>query len=221
VVIYFISGLGADRRAFKKLKLPNTVQLRYIEWIEPIGDESLIDYCGRLLKGIDTSEEFILVGLSFGGMVAIEIAKVLQPKQTIIISSAATWQELPAIYRLIGRSGLHKLAPSFLFRKPNKLVYWFFGAQSEGERRLFRQFLSNFSPAFLKWAIDKAILWKNEKKPEHLFHIHGTEDRIFPVQLTKADVKVEGGRHFMVYSKADIISSILCNRLEVNKDTGV
>jgi pimeloyl-ACP methyl ester carboxylesterase len=218
VTVYFISGLGADRKAFQKLKLPGEVQVRHIEWVEPIGNESLADYCCRLSACIDASEEFIIVGLSFGGMVAIEIAKVLKPKQVIIISSISTRQELPFMYQLIGRSGLHQLAPSFLFRKPNVFMYWFFGAKTEGEKRLFKHFLYTSSPLFLKWAIDKILRWKNAERPGNLFHIHGTADRVLPVSLTKADVKVKGGRHFMVYSKADIVSKILNERFALNKN---
>ena len=157
MTIYFISGLGADRRAFQRLKLPDTIRVRHIDWIEPIGDEPLADYCNRLSKGIDRSEEFIIVGLSFGGIVTIEIAKVLQPKQVIIISSVSTREEFPFLYKLIGRLGLHQLAPSFLFKRPNILVYWFFGARTVGEKRLFKQFLSNSTPTFLRWAIDKVL----------------------------------------------------------------
>jgi pimeloyl-ACP methyl ester carboxylesterase len=217
VTAYFISGLGADKKAFQKLKLASEILVRHIEWIEPKKNESLADYCNRLSTCIDASEEFIIIGLSFGGMVAIEIAKVLKPKQVIIISSVSTQQELPFMYKLVGYSGVHLLAPSFLFKKPNVFVYWFFGAKSEGEKRLFKHFLYTSSPFFLKWAIDKILRWKNKERLPNLFHIHGTEDRVFPVNLTNADVKVEGGRHFMVYSKADVISRILNEKLLFRK----
>jgi pimeloyl-ACP methyl ester carboxylesterase len=219
VTVYFISGLGADRKAFQKLRLPDTVQVRYIDWMEPTWNESLTTYCNRLSKSVNTSEEFILVGLSFGGMIAIEMAKVLRPKQVIIISSVVTHQELPVIYKLIGRLGLHKIAPSFLYKNPNVFVYWFFGARTAAERRLFRHILYTSSPLFLKWALDKVLLWRNEQRPDHLFHIHGTGDRIFPLKLTKADAKVEGGKHFMVYSEADVISRILREQLGISKDS--
>lgn len=214
---YFISGLGADSKAFQKLKIANEIFVQHIDWIEPIKNESLANYCLRLSKCIDRSEDFILIGLSFGGIVAIEIAKLLLPKKVIIISSISTHHEIPFIYRFIGYSGLHRLAPSFLFKKPNVFVFWFFGAKTAGEKRLFKHFLHTSSPFFLKWAIDKILCWKNEQRPLNIFHIHGTEDRIFPVNLTKADVKVEGGRHFMVYSKAETISEILNNRMGVRQ----
>jgi pimeloyl-ACP methyl ester carboxylesterase len=213
VTVYFISGLGADRKAFQRLKLPKEIAVRHINWIEPKANESLNDYCQRLSASIDTSESFSLVGLSFGGMVAIEIAKTLKPKQVIIISSIATSKELPFIYKLIGHMRLHQLAPSFLYKNPNLFVYWFFGAKTAVERRLFRHFLYSSSVQFLRWAMDKVVCWKNKQRPDHLYHIHGTEDRVFPLKLTRADVKVEGGRHFMVYSKADVVSKILCERL--------
>ena len=86
--IYGISGLGADKRIFDSLNLD--YPLIPVDWIEPTENESLKDYSNRLLKVIDTKSDFALLGVSFGGLVAVEISKVLKPRLTIIISSAET-----------------------------------------------------------------------------------------------------------------------------------
>ena len=39
--IYFISGLAADRRIFKNLRLPDGFEPVYLDWISPLKDESL------------------------------------------------------------------------------------------------------------------------------------------------------------------------------------
>ncbi|HEY0434517.1 MAG TPA: hypothetical protein VGC95_11625, partial [Chitinophagaceae bacterium] len=76
---YFISGLGADRRAFYRIQMPSSIQIVHLDWIDPLPKESLNDYALRFSKLIDRHEEFILVGLSFGGMLAVELGKFLQP----------------------------------------------------------------------------------------------------------------------------------------------
>ena len=51
--VYFISGLAADKRIFKNLRLPEGFEPVYLDWISPLKDESLRDYALRLAKKID------------------------------------------------------------------------------------------------------------------------------------------------------------------------
>jgi pimeloyl-ACP methyl ester carboxylesterase len=67
MTIYCISGLGADYRVFQKLVFPSDYHVVHVEWIQPEIRETLSSYALRLLKQIDNSKPFILIGLSFGG----------------------------------------------------------------------------------------------------------------------------------------------------------
>ena len=60
--MYFISGLGADGRAFYKIKLPRGYQPIYLDWIIPLAGESFPDYAKRFSQCIKQDEEFILIG---------------------------------------------------------------------------------------------------------------------------------------------------------------
>ena len=207
--VYFISGLGADKRAFEKLTLPASWEASYIEWIDNNENETLISYCQRLSLQIETKAPFLIVGLSFGGIVAVELAKIINPERVIIISSVSIDRELPILYKIFGSFKFDKMLPPFLFGKSNSFLYWFFGAKTREENRLLKQILENTSPRFSKWAIGKILRWKNTVRPKGLLHIHGTADRIFPYSKTHADIKIIGGGHFMVYSNAAEISKVL------------
>ena len=95
--IYCISGLGADKRVFDHLNIINH-DLKYLEWIDPFPNESIETYARRLSKGIDQDHPFILLGVSFGGIIAIEIAKITTPIHTIQISSVDNHHVLPKLY---------------------------------------------------------------------------------------------------------------------------
>jgi pimeloyl-ACP methyl ester carboxylesterase len=216
VTVYFISGLGADKRAFQKLTLPQNLTVKYIEWIDNTKDESLVGYCQRLCSQINTDEPFMLIGLSFGGIVAVELSKIIEPKKVILISSISTSKELPIDnlgYFLFKKIHLYKLIPSSIFKHTNAITYWFFGVKKKSEKELLTQIISDTLPTFAKWAFGRILTWENVTKPKHLFHIHGTNDKLFPIKNTFADVKIDGGGHFMVYSKADEISKILATQL--------
>ena len=77
--IYLISGLGADERAFQHLDL-RAYDVIYIAWIEALKKETLAHYAGRLLAQVSTKKP-ILIGLSFGGMIAIEMAKQIETEK--------------------------------------------------------------------------------------------------------------------------------------------
>lgn len=74
--VYFISGLGADKRIFSKLTLSAEFDIIHIDWIVPFSKETLVSYAKRLSKVIDVNNPFALIGVSFGGMIAVEIAKL-------------------------------------------------------------------------------------------------------------------------------------------------
>ena len=72
---YLFSGLGADHRAFQYLDVPGYAMI-HVKWIEQEKNETLERYVKRLAKQI-TMPNPVFIGLSFGGMVAIEVAKIV------------------------------------------------------------------------------------------------------------------------------------------------
>ena len=109
--VYFISGLAADKRVFKYIELPPDFEIVHLDWVEPLKNETLSHYSDRLSEKIDTGEPFSVIGLSMGGMIASEIAKRLNPLQTILISSVPASNHLPVYFRWASSMGLHKLVP--------------------------------------------------------------------------------------------------------------
>ncbi|MEW6468852.1 MAG: alpha/beta hydrolase [Bacteroidota bacterium] len=197
--IYIFSGLGADERVFGNLDLDGYDPV-FMKWIQPLPGEGIEAYAKRLSAGI-VPEKPVLLGLSFGGMMAVEVAKHISTERVILISSAKSRDELPYYYRLAGRMRLHKLLPSVLLKQAGPLAYWLFGAESKEEKLLLRTILRETDTAFLRWAIHQALTWKNRQPIANLTHIHGTSDRLLPYRFVKAHGKVRGG-HFMVLNRS-------------------
>ena len=211
--VYIFSGLGTDERVFQKLKFEN-VNVTFIQWIPPKSKETLEEYVVRISKQI-TSESPILVGLSFGGMVAVEVSKIIKTKKLILLATAKGKKEIPIYFRFLGKIGFHKLIPSNVFRSANLFTYWFFGIDSNFERKLLKQILVDMNPTFLKWAIDKIVNWENITIPQNAIHIHGSKDRILPLKFIQYDVKIQGGGHFMTINKYLELNEIIKSELEL------
>ena len=202
--IYLISGLGADKRAFQRLKFEG-FDITCLDWIKPVKNESLEDYCVRL---VDQIKHFrpILIGLSFGGVVAIEIAKIIEVEKIILISSVETKNQLPLYLRIVGILGLCKLVPISKLKTSGALSEWFFGVTCEQEKKMLNEILADTNPDFLLWAFAKIPTWQNKRVHPNTFHIHGEEDRIFPIKNIKPVIPIQGGSHFMILNRAEEIS---------------
>ena len=90
--------MGADKRVFTKLELKGYRQI-HLDWLVPNNQESLTNYVKRLAVEIKDNNP-IVIGLSFGGIVAIEIAKQITVKKVILISSAKQSHEIPWYFKL-------------------------------------------------------------------------------------------------------------------------
>ena len=208
--IYGISGLGADQRVFQYLKL--NCEFIPIDWIEPLKNEPLEQYARRLAEVIDNSEGFGILGVSFGGLVAIEISKQLSPEITILISSAETNKDLRHVYKVFGRIGLLKMLPYSLFNLPRFMAYWLFGTE---KKKLLNEILNDTDLKFTKWAINKLINWENvELLQNSCFKISGTHDKLIPPGKSKDTVLIEKGEHFMIVDRAEEISEIINKKLK-------
>lgn len=213
--VYLLSGLGADKRIFARLTFPEGVVVFHIEWITPLLHESLESYAARLSSQIDHFKPFMLIGVSFGGMVAVELTRILRPHKTIIISSASHQGQIPWYYRISGVLNLHLLVPVSILKAPTYLTFWFFGANTREQKDLLSNILKDTDGDFLRWAISKITKWKQSSKTENLFHIHGTSDRILPLTFIKPDLEIKNGGHLMVYEQHELISDVLAEQLRV------
>jgi pimeloyl-ACP methyl ester carboxylesterase len=205
--VYFIPGLGADHRLFTHLRLPEGHQPAYIYWIPPHKDEKLNDYAGRLAEQIDHTKPFILVGISLGGILAVEIAKRYPPVSTIIISSIPVTAHLPKYYQLAHRLGLGKLVPAS-FLKMASAIKHSLTMRSPHNRKLMRDIIRSGDDHFIHWALNAVLEWDNSTIPQPLFHIHGTRDEIFPISLTKPTHIIPKGRHMLSISRPDTVNKI-------------
>jgi len=205
--LYIFSGLGADERVFQRLYFSG-FSTTYIKWNDPQDNETIENYAKRLLDQITTTKP-TLIGLSFGGLIAVEVAKQIDTEKVILIASAKTKNEIPFYYRLAGQLRIHKLLPTRLLKNSNLITNWFFGTSSKFDKELLKQILIDTEPTFLKWAIDKVVRWTNQTQTKNLFHIHGTSDRILPFRFINCNSAIKNGGHLMTLNKAEELNQIL------------
>jgi pimeloyl-ACP methyl ester carboxylesterase len=208
MTVYCISGLGADARVFQHLVLPG-LTLVHLPWITPVKAEPISAYAARMAAAI-RHERPILMGMSFGGIMAIEIAKHLPVHRLWLLSTVKQRSEMPAYMRFGKWLPLHKL---FLPLNPQRwlgpLENYNLGVENAEEYAMVADYRRSVDTTYLRWAIDAIINWEAPAPPGNSLHIHGGRDRIFPVGLARPDHIVPGAGHMMVHNRAAEVSRLL------------
>ncbi|MBC7889476.1 MAG: alpha/beta hydrolase [Ferruginibacter sp.] len=205
--IYCISGLGADERAFSRLKQEG-YNITCLPWLTPLPNEGITDYAARMCKVI-TTEKPVLMGLSFGGMMSIEIAKLLPVEKVILISSIKSTMELPRWMRTAGKLRLNKILPMRSFKITEPIQNRFIGITQPDEIEMVRSYRRNAPQVYMDWAINEVLKWRNDWQPPSLFHVHGDADRIFPINKLAPTHIIKDGGHFMIMNKAAEVNAAL------------
>ena len=171
-----------------------------IRWIEPAsGDEALRSYTQRLASTIQTEHPFDIGGSSFGGIVALELARHLQPERGILIGSCRSATELPAYYKPLERAS--RMLPDRFLRPPAAISLFIahqFGITKRDHRKLFFEMLNDTPVSFLRWATSTILGWKGSRDLRiPIFHIHGGNDHLIPLKYVRPDRVVAGAGHLL------------------------
>ncbi|WP_081910688.1 alpha/beta fold hydrolase [Hymenobacter sp. APR13] len=207
-MFYLIPGLGADERVFRNLQPLLHGPTQVLQWLLPEPEEPLPHYAARMAEAIPAGQSCLLVGVSFGGVVALEICRIRPLARAILISSVPDASCLPPLLRLIRGSGAYRLFPPQWLKLFPRAGQWYFGVRSGEEYQLFHQILQDMEPRYTRWAIHRLLHWDSTSAGRSI-QILGTHDRVFPPGPTPVDYLIPGGGHFMVVSHAPQIAEIL------------
>ena len=203
---YAISGLGADDRIFSKLTLD--FELTVLPWIKPKSRETFHEYALRFSERISKNEPFNLIGVSFGGMLAQEINQIKKAEKVILVSSAISRNEIPLLFRIGLRLGIHNILPSSQ-RPPDFLVSYFFGLKEQKHKEMLKSIMKDMNPDFLKWALSKISTWNSPPVLDNIYRIHGTADKVLYCHSNQKTQLVKNSGHLMPLEKAKKVSEIL------------
>ena len=211
--IYCISGLGTDERIFSKLR-PVGYSLHYIPQLLPGAQETLRDYAARLAEFIK-EDDAILMGVSFGGMLGIEISKIKPLQKLIIISGVKSSEEMPRWMKVAGKLKLNRVLPVRSYKFTERIDNNRLGITTDEERELAKALREAADREHIEWAVNEIFNWRNNWIPDNVIHIHGDKDRIFPVSKIKVDYIIKGATHLLIYNRADEVNRCIRNILGI------
>jgi pimeloyl-ACP methyl ester carboxylesterase len=208
--IYCLPGQGSDKRIFDSLEIDPQYIIKIIEYGTPEKLMTMNSFAKQLSGQIDTTQGFILVGVSLGGMICAELNEILNPKKTIIISSAKNRSELPLRYKFQKAIPLYKLFPGSILLAGAKVLQPIVEPDRKKNKKTFKSMLRSKNSIYMKRTISLIINWDRKNNTKPIYHIHGTSDHTLPIKKIKLPTyTVNNGSHMMTLTRAKEISNIL------------
>ena len=212
--IYFVPGLAAGKEIFENITLPSErYETHILEWIIPKKKETLSDYSRRMASKV-MQPDSVLIGVSFGGIVAQEMSNYLELKKLIIISSIKTKYEFPKKLRYAKKVKAHKIVPFGRLLNAIDLAKIAVGAKTKRKLDQYQKYLSVRNKEYIDWSVNQLMSWKREQVVEGLVHIHGDKDALFPIKNIGNPIIIKGGTHVMIIHKAKLLSKKLPKIIE-------
>ena len=210
--ILLLTGMTPDPRIFERL-LPLLPSAVVVDWIPPNSNESIASYAERLSRTIINDQPTIVCGVSFGGIVAGELAECLNASACVLVSSVRSPKELPPWYRCF-RAVPHRVTESMIKIVGRVASRWPRKFRSASTWRLSK--LNGTSGEWYRWAMAAVLKWNptHENERVTLIHIHGDRDSTFPIRYTQADRIIPGGGHILSLTNytevAEILQELAC-----------
>lgn len=211
MVIYAIPGLGTTEKLYVNTKI-NGVEIIVLTWPIPEKNDTMQSYARKFLMQINTDIPFCLLGVSFGGMLCVELSKIITPQKIFLVSTCKTRNEMPWFIKLMKHISLYKIVSEKQHRKMAYQGRWLVGF---GKAYIpeFLGMVNSMTKDYFKYCINIIVNWENTELPKNSIHIHGNTDRLLWYKNVKANYTISKGSHAMIIFQSEEINKIIENEI--------
>lgn len=210
--VYCIPGLSASKSIFEYLPHSDSIEYVLLDQKFPLTGESFDSYIERWSKEIKI-ENAIVIGVSFGGIIAQELVKHKAISKIILISSVRSPRDYSLMMKVFKSIRIYKLLLTRILKKLYKIEQ---NPKTEHQRKMsavLKKYLPYRDPYYVKWSAEKIINWIPSEVSIPIVQIHGTKDEIFPFDKTKNAISIKDGTHAMIVTKRKWFEENLLNYL--------
>ena len=203
--LILLPGIAADPRLFAPQRAEFGEALHAPDMLAPEPGESLERFARRWAQRLKADADrdgrpLFLGGVSFGGILAMHMAHVLEPEAVLLIASCRSSDDVPLRFDLAQRLGalvpdaaaarlLPTLAAGFALRDGLDADHF----------ALLRAIARDADVATMRWAADAVASWNfhdADALPCPVYRIHGRHDWVIPYR-EDPEAEVVPGRHLI------------------------
>jgi pimeloyl-ACP methyl ester carboxylesterase len=205
-----LPGMGADGRLFGPQRAHGfDFEVPPLPIPEPADD--LSTYAARVRDMLDLAGPCVIGGVSFGGMVACELAAICRPRCVLLIASCRSRAALPCWHR--PARWISRVVPDVFIRRGGVI-----GCQriakleslDRHQRQLTLEMFLGTPVSFLRRAGGMVLRWKGVQPLEcPVHHIHGQRDSVIPIKRVEPDEIIPDGGHLINLTHADQVNRFI------------
>lgn len=205
-----LPGMGADARLFGP-QLTAGLAFEAPELPDPYPSDTLSTYAQRIRDRLRLEEPCVVGGVSFGGMIAYELARITHAQQVLLIASCTDRQAIPGYFRQVER--VSRLVPDFLLRWRAAITSRV-AAQIEGltreQHQLIREMAKDVGIPVLRRIARMILTWEAPAEcPCPVHHIHGGRDMLIPLKNVNPEAVIPTGGHLINLTHPEEVNAFL------------
>jgi pimeloyl-ACP methyl ester carboxylesterase len=205
---YLIPGMGADHRIYQKFKLEHG-NVHYLNWVDARDSRTMTDFAHIVAEKIQTQNN-VIIGSSMGGMMSVELSRIVNPLATILISAPTGVHQFPKILKAVKQSKIHKAVTPKTIPYFYKLADTFMGFKSQQQRDMFYEMINGLGPKFIHFSVKAVLEWDNRDEPSGKYlQIVGSKDVLFDYRKMKNPIVLQNGGHFSAFDRGEEVSQII------------
>lgn len=211
--LLFLPGLANDRRLWgpQLARFPDAL---IPPWPAMPAGESLAAYAARLAASLRPDSDRVIAGISMGGMLAQELARLLRPRKVLLIASCRRGDQVSRTSRLYQR--IADWLPDSFTRATGPTVMNLSEPNfSAAHRALYKRMLLDTDMTLLRRQAAAILAWPGAGEPPcRIAHLHGRRDRLIPCANVRPDAVVEDGYHLINWTHAGAVNDWLAREIE-------
>jgi pimeloyl-ACP methyl ester carboxylesterase len=193
---YLLPGMGASSEMYDSLKRELSFKVHFLSWPGYRNESTYREIAERIVEENGINDGDIIGGSSLGGMVALEIATIVNVRAVLLIGSAIGKNEINKL--IVRLSPLASITPislvKMLARKNENIVSQMFSKSNPDFIRSMCMYISSW-PGYLGSA-------------DKVFRIHGEKDHIIDCPQSRCEIVINAG-HLLAMTHAKECSEFI------------
>jgi pimeloyl-ACP methyl ester carboxylesterase len=211
--LILVPGLGVGPDLYLPQR-PLPARVEVPTWLSPFSGETLEQYGQRMASRVKPDGDLYIGGVSYGGLVALEMAKHLPVRGVFLIASMRSPAEIPWYYRpgiLAAQATPRAVLRGLLWASP--LFVRIAGRFNRRDRALAVRVIRGMDVDVARWSLRSMLAWKGEPPDVPIHQVQGTDDWILPPSYVRRATFIRGGGHLMNIHCAAEVNRFIAARL--------
>ena len=198
-----LPGMISDQSLFARVRAKRALTL--VGWPRPERWWSFADCARAIIARDGITADDVVGGISLGGMMALEIARVVQVRRVVLISSCVRIEHISRLLLVLAAA-----APWLPGRALRALRAMPMPPLARADRATLQAILRRTDPELLRWSCRSIPGWRGDAGVvSPVDHLHGGRDLLMPPWRLAPDAVVEGAGHFLCLTHPHRLAAFL------------